>query len=485
MIYYLKVVLNKMDFFKTIKNKTGKITSLATLLVAIGASQVYADEPKDKTPIKRTINGEQKQETELKDLEGCFKYEPKQNPAENIVNKEREQKNLPFLPMNLGRKTNSISTYSAGDLLADTLADIKLCFPEIDDSYLDRIMLTATAGGLALAVNLVSHENAHKTNYEDGGIKAKIHYFRSFKSVGEVSIRPNSISSLFGVPSTKAAGINQQQFNAERGRLLGIRTNNSTAYEQLFRNILILTNKFEAANYASTVYANGHIPGHDVGGYIESMNWRQRPIHANEILASSIAAAALSGASIDSLINVISYLKNPDNKPKHISAKINSLEFFLPDFSYYLTPEGSFYTATITAKVKNKTLQLKNGVGRTGETVEISAYDLNTGKISFHPYVGVSHKRKTKDIDISTEPGATLEVINLNSIETNTEEFGGKVGLGFTINLSRQFALIGDISIAKDDLMTQYVFAQGNKTMVEGGGGLNASGFIWLYGNIN
>jgi hypothetical protein len=359
-----------------------------------------------------------------------------------------------------GVKSNSVLTYSIGEMIGHSFAELKGLYPDIDDSRLKRAAIMATVGGFAYATKLVTHEYGHARAMEEAGGKSKVVFFPEGR-IGGVALYTKypDLMSVANIIAVTTAGLNQEEEAAKYGRMKDLRTRKEKARDplaELPHAASRLMNKFATSSYILSGGGGGDIDNYVAGAQLPG--W-------GPILVNSLLMSALSGSTIDNARKVAGYLTNPDEEVKELSLKVGGVEVFLPELSYYMTPAGAFRTAALLADIDNKLIRLEAGTGKVGQSIEFQIYDVKLGRyVSFSPYAAVSKHKKGKN--------------EIYRAETNKDRRGWKVGAEFEVKLADNATLTGETGYGHHDLMTQYVVPTGSRAIMEGMGGDNF--YAWL-----
>lgn len=364
-----------------------------------------------------------------------------------------------------GVNPNSVLTYSIGEVIGYSFAEIKSAYPDIDDNLVKRAAIMAAVGALAFGTKLITHEYGHARAMREAGGESRVVFFPDgIFGAKTFCLKYPDLMSVADTIAHTTAGLNQEEKAAKYGRIQDLRTRKGRTMDplaELPHAASQLINKFAVSSY---VLLAGRKEGfaNDVDDYLAGA---KLDVDRGSVLVNSLLMSALSGSVIDNARRTVGYLANPDEEVDELSLKLGEVELFLPEFSYYLTPGGAYRTAALLANVGENLVRLEGGVGGVGHSLELQVYDFKLGEnVSVSPYIAVSKREKGKN--------------EVYRAETNKERPGGRVGTEFEVKLTDNATLTGEGGYAHHDVMTQYVVPTGPKAIMEGMGG---SGFYgWM-----
>ena len=364
-----------------------------------------------------------------------------------------------------GIKPNCALTYSIGEMIGYSFAEIKKIYPDFDNNLVKRAAVLAAVGGLSFGTKLITHEYGHARAMKESGGESKVVFFPEGRFGGAAFFtKYPDLMSAADTAAWSTAGLNTEEEAAKYGRIKELRTRKGRGRDPLVElphAVSQLMNKFAISSYI--LLARGG-PTNDLDGYLAAS---QLNLDKGSILVNSLLMSILSGSSIDNARKTVSYLINPDEKVNKISLKLGRLEVFLPEFSYYLTPAGAFHTTALLANVGDNLVRLEGGTGGVGQSLELQMYDFKLEKnVSLSPYIAVSKRKKGKN-----------EIYRSN---TNKKRLGWKVGTEVELKLTDNATLAAEVGYGSHDLITQYVVPTGSKAIMEGMGGNEFYGWMGL-----
>lgn len=390
-----------------------------------------------------------------------------QSNQQSIKDDTREEFDILLQDPLAGVKPNSALTYSIGETIGYLLDEIERVRPDINESPLNRVAILAGVGGAAFMTKLVTHEYGHARAMRESYGEAEIEFFPSGPfGAATTYTRYPVLMSVAGKIAVATAGLSQEEEAAKYARIINLRTRKEEPRDPLIElphATTQLINKFAIPSYVAMA-GRGEGFGNDIDFYLAASQIGE---HRNSIALNSLIPAVLSGSTIDSTRKTVGYLLNPKQKVKNISLKVGDVDLFLPELSYYLTPEGAYRSAAFFADVDNQLVRLEAGSGRVGQSLEVQLYDVKLGgNVSVSPYLAVSKREKGRN--------------TIYRAPTNIEKLGGKAGAEFDFKISDDIALTTDVGYRHYDLMTQYVVPTGSKTVMEGDGESGLTGWMGI-----